>query len=1042
MPNQAELRAVVTAEDAQFQAVLKNAQRQFEQFGRTLSSIGQQMSFAITAPIVLLGREAFNTAVRFDSLTRGFTAIMGSAKLAREEMERLIPVAKLPGIGLEEAYQGSLRLQAAGLSADRARDSLIGFGNALATVGRGKEDLDPVILALTEIEAQGKVNMQQIRMLQLRVPQIRQVMKEAFGTAKPEIFQKAKLGADEFIDRLVAQLNRLPKFTSGIKNDINNLQDQWKFALLAMGNAMKPFAAEIITKLANSIKQLTDYINNMTPAQKKMAIEAIASVAAIGPLLLIVGQLSFAVLNIGKLFMGFGTVVRSIGALFAEAGGAVGILTSAFEVLTGPVGWVIAAATAIYLAWRNNFAGIRDVVGQIWDEIVQTFNGITGDVQKWVADNREIIDAYIAAIKFEWSIFWSMLTTVVSWALNVIKDLISVVLSTVRTIIRINLDLLSGNWKDIWDALVEWTDNLLTNFQLIVLRTFNGLLKLVRDFSNLFAKILGMSFTGLDDSIKLYDDRIKDLDESLHKHVKVVNEVAKAHKNVLDVPLIKPKGNMPAINLEDRVPGKKGKESEGEKQTKSLREALLDMRREIDLGTTATKTQGMVWDITNGKYRLATASVKALAVAVAGQLDKVTAARSAHEAYKDALEGVYASTRKARTESELNNLVIDLQTKMHRALSAAEMKTLSAAVAVREAEKTSRDEMKKKAAAIKEATDNMKTQIEAAQEEVATARMQTSAEKTLWEIQNNRFKGVSMWMQMILLGYRQQADAVKKQIETETAIADAQKKFTDAMTDTRLKMAELTATSDLQRATISRVRDGFAGYAAILLAVKDLEVERAEAVKKTNEAFTKEVQNLRQQREEILETSKHARSLQDYLAKGFTLLQAQILLTMNTMNEELAKRQAQIKKVADQITDVFMRAIEKIEHQGFKNLWANVLDGLNKMLLDMANDIIKSQMHKLIAGLVKNAMGSGGGLPGFAAGGVIPSGQPSIVGENGPELIVPSVSTAVIPNHQLNKLGGNKTIIVNQTVNAPNPGGFKRSGRAQLRALGHALARG
>lgn len=41
------------------------------------------------------------------------------------------------------------------------------------------------------------------------------------------------------------------------------------------------------------------------------------------------------------------------------------------------------------------------------------------------------------------------------------------------------------------------------------------------------------------------------------------------------------------------------------------------------------------------------------------------------------------------------------------------------------------------------------------------------------------------------------------------------------------------------------------------------------------------------------------------------------------------------------------------------------------------------------------------GVPGFANGGFPVPGQPAIVGENGPEVIVPQVPTMVIPNHEL-----------------------------------------
>ena len=117
-------------------------------------------------------------------------AVTGSASLAAEELKKLEKTAELPGLGFEQAVQGSINLQAASFSADEARQTLEGFGNALATVGGGKADLDGVVRALTQIAAKGKVTAQEINQLAERLPQIREIMKEAFGTSNTEELQK------------------------------------------------------------------------------------------------------------------------------------------------------------------------------------------------------------------------------------------------------------------------------------------------------------------------------------------------------------------------------------------------------------------------------------------------------------------------------------------------------------------------------------------------------------------------------------------------------------------------------------------------------------------------------------------------------------------------------------------------------------------------------------------------------------------------------------------------------------------------------------
>ena len=122
------------------------------------------------------GSTFVNAAADLEKLTQGLTAVAGSSREAAEQRDRLRQVAKLPGLGLEEAVEGSINLQAVGLSSQQAEAALMSFGNALATVGKGKAELDGVILALTQMAAKGKISAEEINQIGERVPQIRAVM--------------------------------------------------------------------------------------------------------------------------------------------------------------------------------------------------------------------------------------------------------------------------------------------------------------------------------------------------------------------------------------------------------------------------------------------------------------------------------------------------------------------------------------------------------------------------------------------------------------------------------------------------------------------------------------------------------------------------------------------------------------------------------------------------------------------------------------------------------------------------------------------------
>ncbi len=227
-------------------------------------------ALALGAVTAVAAKGLFDEGIRFDSLSRGLQAVTGSGKETAAQMARLRVVAQLPGLGLEEAIQGSINLQAAGLSATRAEGALTAFGNALATVGKGKADLDGVTLALTQIAAKGKVTAEDINQIQERTPQVRQAMIAAFGTGDTEQLQKMGVTANDFIDKIIAQLSKLPQVTGGAGNALENLSDKIKLTFLPIGQglarmfeAAEPAIEGVLTRMEPVVRRISDLFNKV-----------------------------------------------------------------------------------------------------------------------------------------------------------------------------------------------------------------------------------------------------------------------------------------------------------------------------------------------------------------------------------------------------------------------------------------------------------------------------------------------------------------------------------------------------------------------------------------------------------------------------------------------------------------------------------------------------------------------------------------------------------------------------------------------------------
>lgn len=217
-------------------------------------ALGATAGVAALVGVTRLAQSVLGNYAAYDGMVRGLKTLEGTAEATTARIELLRKVAQVPGLGFEEAVQADIRLRAVGISAEDSEAALRAFGNALATVGGGKDDLDGVILGLSQIAAKGKISAEEINQIAERVPQVRAAMQAAFGTADTEALQKSGTGAVEFIQKLTAELGKLPKVSGGARNDLDNMGDSF--------DTLKTKASEFGAEISGSwIRDVTRAFN-------------------------------------------------------------------------------------------------------------------------------------------------------------------------------------------------------------------------------------------------------------------------------------------------------------------------------------------------------------------------------------------------------------------------------------------------------------------------------------------------------------------------------------------------------------------------------------------------------------------------------------------------------------------------------------------------------------------------------------------------------------------------------------------------------------
>jgi tape measure domain-containing protein len=387
---------------------------------------GAALTAGVTMPLIGIAKNAIQAAATMDSLERGLTAINGgNVEKTTKKLEELRNAAKLPGLGFREAIVGQTNLQAAGIEAGLATRLLKGFGNALATVGKGKAELDGVQIALSQIASKGKVSAEEINQLAERVPQIRKVMEAAFGTADTEKLQKKGIGAQTFLSQIAGGLEKLPPVSGGAQNSFENLADSIDRFNVTLGKSVLPGVIRMMERAEPVVNRVSEAFARLSPTGQNVAL-------AVAGILVVLGPLTLALAGV---------------ALIATTLGA-------------PITIGLAVA-ALAVAWTTNFAGIRDATYRVLGIVMPFIQSQIERVRAFIQENGPLIAGAVqnvtAKIQAIWARFGPYFLSIVRGVWEAVKFIAKNSLEVMLAGVKVILQILNGDWEGAWNTVKETT---------------------------------------------------------------------------------------------------------------------------------------------------------------------------------------------------------------------------------------------------------------------------------------------------------------------------------------------------------------------------------------------------------------------------------------------------------------------------------------------------------------------------------------------------------------------------------------------------------
>ena len=232
------------------------------------------------------------------------------------------------------------------------------------------------------------------------------------------------------------------------------LKSQIQELAISFGEMLMPAIRAIVSK----VQAFVDKLNNMSESQRKAVLTIGLIIAALGPLLVILGTV---ISRVGVAMQGFvklATGVKKLGVAVKAGTGIFGKLGAALGVISGPVLAVIAVIAVLVAAfkhlWDTN-EEFRNAITAIWNGIVskiQAFcQGIVDRLNALGFEFGSIVDV----LKSLWDGLCQFLAPVFEAAFSVVSTVLGSVLNVITGLLDVFIGLFTGNWSQMWDGVKE-----------------------------------------------------------------------------------------------------------------------------------------------------------------------------------------------------------------------------------------------------------------------------------------------------------------------------------------------------------------------------------------------------------------------------------------------------------------------------------------------------------------------------------------------------------------------------------------------------------
>lgn len=470
--------------------------------GEDLATTSDIVTDALTA----FGLSAADSGHFADVLAAASSSANTNVAMLGESFKYVAPVAGSMGYAVEDVSVALGLMANSGIKASRAGTSLRSLLTRLVKpTGEAATAVEDLRISVANADGTMKPFSQVLEELRAKFADL---------TDEEQTQYAAMLAGQEGMSGLLAIVNAAPADFDNLTRSINNADGaakemadkqldtlEGKLTLLrsALEGLAISFGEVLIPMLTDFVQWVTgvvDKFNSMDESTREAIVKFGLLAAAIGPVLVVLGNVMSAVVKIGGALSQLSGFISGFTGSIGAAGGMAAKLGAAVSGIAAPVAAVIAAVVALTAAfkhlWDTN-EEFRNRITEIWESIKNTFSEFFDGITERINALGFDFENFIEVVSALWEGFCELLGPLFIGVFNNVAIIIQTVLDLVLNILDVFIGLFTGNWEQFWSGVVGIFETLFTG----VASWFENLLTTIGDFVNVILGWFGTSWQEL-----------------------------------------------------------------------------------------------------------------------------------------------------------------------------------------------------------------------------------------------------------------------------------------------------------------------------------------------------------------------------------------------------------------------------------------------------------------------------------------------------------------------------------------------------------------